>query len=365
MKYSRKIVAILMAAFSLSALSAPLLAEDKGSEGGIDMNSLLVHHLMDSVIWEWNIGGSKVYAGQAGWDSPKFIRRYTFKDADGKLYRYAGGLPMHITRRVMMIFLISGILILVLVGVSRAITKNPMRIGGKFTHMIEVLVQWVRNDIAEESMHHQSKGFQPYILTLFFFILALNLAGLFPPIGEGILKLNETISGHHHAAHGMGDTESGLIAIWPGMTATGDIAVTLALSLITVVMMWITGFRYQGYKFLWHVVPDGVPALLYLIMWPLEFLIGPIIKGVALTIRLLANMTGGHVIILALMTFIFQAKGLYLSGVGGIFGGAGVTAAALGGVIAIYFLEIMVAFLQAFIFSLLSSLFIGSMMHRH
>ena len=342
------------------------VASPVGAEGGHakkeppTLNEALVHHLMDSVIWEWNIGGKRVYQGEPGFADIQFVRRYTFRDESGRLYRYEGGLPMHITRRVMMIFVVSALLLLALIGVARRIAKDPFKIRGRFAGMIEVLVQWLRSDVVEESMGHHSKGFQPYIMTLFFFILALNLAGLMPPVGEAI----ELVSGHH-AEHGPGALTSPLVAIWPGMTATGDISVTLGLSVLTVLMMWITGFRYQGVRFLWHVVPNGVPVALYPLMWPLEFVIGPIIKGVALTIRLLANMTGGHVIILALMSFIFQVKVLFLSGIGGMIGAAGITAAALSGVIAIYFLEIMVAFLQAFIFSLLTSLFIGSMMHRH
>lgn len=353
MKFPNHILYLLLGAL---LFTAPVTSAYAGDE----LNSALVHHLMDTVIFEWHPGGQKVYEGHPAFKKTKYIRNYTFKEPDGRLYMYQGGFPMHITRRVMMLFVVSGFLMILLIGAARVIAKNPMRIPGRFASIIEVLVQWVRNDVADESMDGHSKGFQPFILTLFFFILALNLAGLFPPIGEAI-----ELAAGHHPDHGTGALSSAFIAIWPGMTATGDISVTLALSLITVIMMWVTGFRYQGVKFLWHVVPNGVPLPLYAIMWPLEFLIGPIIKGIALTIRLLANMTGGHVIILALMSFIFQAKGLYLSGIGGVFGGAGVTVAALSGVVAIYFLEIMVGFLQAFIFSLLTSLFIGSMMHRH
>jgi F-type H+-transporting ATPase subunit a len=88
-------------------------------------------------------------------------------------------------------------------------------------------------------------------------------------------------------------------------------------------------------------------------MWPLEFIIGPLAKGFALTVRLLANMTGGHVIILVLIGFIFQFKTLWIAPVSVV------------GATVIYMLEIFVAFLQAFIFALLSALFMGQMMHRH
>lgn len=214
-------------------------------------------------------------------------------------------------------------------------------------------------------MHSHGKGFEHLILSMFFFIFALNLVGLFPPIGEAVNTVYESVTHTHHDNHSLGTTEAPLIAVWPGITATGDVSVTLSLALIPTLLMWITGFRYQGFQFLWHSVPKGVPLLLFPLMWVLEFIVSPIAKGFALTIRLLANMTGGHVILLALVGFIFQAKALWFGGPIGIIGGAGITLASVGGSIAIYFLEILVAFLQAFIFAMLSSLFIGMFMHRH
>ncbi len=339
-------------------------AGDHGKSKGFDFVAKLEHHLNDSVIFEWNIGGTKVRPGEEGYKTPAFTRRYTFKDAEG-LYRYDGGLPMHITRRVMMMIIVGTLLTVILILIARRIAKNPYRVNGRAASMIEAAVLWIRKDLVEEGMHSHGKGFEHLILSLFFFIFALNLAGLFPPIGEGVNKIYEAVTHTHHDNHSAGSTEAPLIAVWPGITATGDIGVTLPLALMTTLLMWITGFRYQGFKFLWHSVPNGVPVALYPIMWPLEFIISPVAKGFALTIRLLANMTGGHVILLALVGFIFQAKALWFGGPIGIVGGAGITLASVAGSVAIYFLEILVAFLQAFIFAMLSSLFIGSVMHRH
>jgi F-type H+-transporting ATPase subunit a len=358
--------------FSLSDLAAaPNAAGDQastdaGEHGAVDFDflSILTHHLMDSVIFEWQIGGTKIRPGDEGYENPKFVRRYTFKDEQG-LYRYAGGLPMHITRRVMMMMIVAGILMLVVVAAARRIAANPTRINGKLPNALEAGFLWVRKDLVEEGMHGHSRSYEHLILSLFFFIFLCNLAGLFPPIGEGVVKAYEAITHTHHDNHSVGTTEHPLIAVWPGVTATGDISVTFALALIPTLMMWGIGFKYQGFKFLWHSVPNGVPLALFPIMWILEFVVSPIAKGFALTIRLLANMTGGHVIILALVGFIFQVKLMWFGGPVGVVGAAGITLASLGGAIAIYFLEILVSFLQAFIFAMLTALFVGSVMHRH
>ena len=363
-------VLLLFLFFLLRGLSLPLGAEEGGTNSkkdGFDLNYLLSHHLMDSVIWEWNLGGEKVYKDDPRFADPAFLRRYSFRDSEGRLYKYSGGLPLHFTRRVVQMILIGLLLVFLFSFAARRISRNPYRIAGRFSNMLESLFQWCRRGIADPSMRGDAKGFYSYILTLFFFLLFLNLAGLFPPLGEGIQKLWYSFSaeGEHVQHHGQGYTESSLIAFWPGITVTGDISVTLALALLTAIMIWVTGFRCQGSKYLWEVVPKGVPLALFPLLWPLEFLVGPLAKGFALSIRLLANMTAGHIIILALMGFIFQSANLWYGGLGSAIGAAGISLASISGVLAIYFLEIMVAFLQAFIFTLLTALFIGSAMHRH
>ena len=367
--YSRKSFVPLRVLFGVIVLVlaiSPLAAEPEAQGHGesFEFNPILVHHLMDSVIFELHLGGQKVRPGSPEFEAhTRFVKSYTFRDEQG-LYRWHGGVPMHITRRVMAMFIMGGVLFLLLFYAARRIAGNPRRINSKFANAIEALVQWMRAEVIEPSMEGHSRGFQPYILTLFFFILFCNLGGLLPPIGEAAVKIESAITGHHHE-HVTGATEPALLAIWPAITATGDISVTVTLSLITVLMIWITGFRYQGFQFLWTSVPGGVPIALFPLMWVLEFLVSPIAKGFALTIRLLANMTGGHVIILALLGFVFQVKSMWFGGPIGIFGAAGITLASVGGAIAIYFLEIMVGFLQAFIFAMLTALFVGSVMHRH
>ena len=196
---------------------------------------------------------------------------------------------------------------------------------------VEALVLFVRNDVAVANIGHGGEKFAPYILTLFFFILYCNVLGLLP---------------------------------W-GAAATGNIAVTAALALTAFLTIEISGFVAlgpKGYLKTIVMVPPGMTGigavLMAVIMTPVE-LIGKVVKPFALTLRLFANMTAGHFVILVLLGLIF------------VFGTApplirGVVA---GGAVALtlfmMFLELLVAFLQAYIFALLTSVFIGLMRHEH
>ncbi|HVH69028.1 MAG TPA: F0F1 ATP synthase subunit A [Gemmatimonadales bacterium] len=194
-----------------------------------------------------------------------------------------------------------------------------------FGAAIEAIVLFVRNDVAIANIGHGGEKFAPYILTLFFFILYCNLLGLVP---------------------------------W-GATPTGNLAVTGTLALTAFLTVEISGFRAlgpKGYLKTIVFVPPGVTGigavLMALIMTPIE-IIGKIVKPFALTLRLFANMTAGHFAILALLGLIF------------IFANWAVAAGSVAFVTFMMLLEILVAFLQAYIFALLTSVFIGMMQHAH
>jgi len=197
--------------------------------------------------------------------------------------------------------------------------------------MIEAMVLFIRNDVAIDSIGHGGEKFAPYILTLFFFILYCNLFGLMP---------------------------------W-GSTATGNLAVTGGLALTAFVTIEISGMRALGAKgYLKTIVfaPPGTTGITKVIvtgiMIPIE-IIGKLVKPFALCLRLFANMTAGHFVILSLLGLIF------LFGTGpaavrwGVAGGSGFF------VLFMMALELFVAFLQAYIFALLTSVFIGLMQHEH
>ena len=192
-----------------------------------------------------------------------------------------------------------------------------------FAGGIEAMVLYIRNEVIIPNVGHHGNGFVPFLLTLFFFILFCNLWGIFP---------------------------------W-GSTATGNVSVTATLALLTFFVVEGAGIRAQGVGYLgtifyWNKDLNIVlRVLLFLILSPIEF-IGKLTKPFALTIRLFANMTAGHIVVLALIGMIFSFKS--------IASGAPFLMA-----VAINMLELFVAFLQAFIFTLLSSVFIGQIREAH
>lgn len=335
---SKKSIGIALLVFSLPLTLYGADTHSHTNEKDFDLNEVIVHHLGDSPIFPLNLGGKKVFEGEEGYNPnyyPQFI------DSNGRKYYFEGGLDLHITRRVTMMWIGSIILLAIFIPAANLIARDPMKIPNRFASAVEALVTFVRDQIVDPSMHGHGKAYYHYMLSLFFFILAGNLLGIIPPIGE-ILTLF-TAEGHNHI----------LAKIWSGITFTGDIAVTMSLAILTFILIMGTGFAYQGIHFIPHSVPYGVPLALWPILWPLEFIVSPLAKCFALTVRLLANMTAGHVIILALLGFIFKFKTYAIVPISIV--GAG----------AIYVLEIFVAFLQAYIFVLLTSIFVGSVMHRH
>ncbi|EMJ93871.1 F0F1 ATP synthase subunit A [Leptospira alstonii] len=357
---------LIFFAFLVVFLPFQAFASEEVSHETFDLNEVIVHHLMDNAEFPFNVGGVKVFEGESGFDSTAAT---IFTDHEtGKRFHFVGGFDMHITKRVTMMWIVALLLFIIFIPAARIISKNPLQVQSRFANTVEVFVNFLRKDIVDESMHGHGHGYYHYIFTLFFFILFCNLMGLVPPVGE-LLVVGKDLGADlalkagwitpvpekliaAHGGHGSHDVP--LVAkLWSGITVTGDISVTMTLALLTMFLIYAAGFVHQGPKFIWHSVPNGVPLPLYLIMWPLEFIVSPMAKTFALTVRLLANMTAGHVIILALMGFIFQ------------FQSWGIVPVSIVGSGLIYVLEIFVAFLQAYIFVLLTSLFVGLSMHRH
>jgi F-type H+-transporting ATPase subunit a len=230
-------------------------------------------------------------------------------------------LDFSITKNVASMLLAVVLLFFILRKVARSYNKNNGVPKG-IQAFIEPLVLFVKDDVAKPNIGHKYGKYLPYLLSLFFFILINNLLGLLPGAAN----------------------------------VTGNIALTLVLSIFTLI---ITNF--SGSKMYWsHIFNPlgssmgwGAKIPLYLILLPIE-IVGIFIKPIALMIRLFANMTAGHIVILSLLSLIFMAQsGL---GTGGAFGVAPVSVAF---VLFMYMIELLVAFLQAYIFTLLTSLFIG------
>ena len=230
-------------------------------------------------------------------------------------------------------------------GNDRYVTRNP------FAHMIEVIAVYLRDQVVEPMLGRRTAAFMPFLWTLFFFILVNNLLGLFP-----IIEVVDLLSpkGWKHDGH--------LVYAPLGGTATQNLAVTGVLAVIACITFNLAGLRELGLKGYIAHHTGGVPmkpafypivALVFVIEMVGDFLIKP---G-ALAIRLFANMTAGHILLATLFMFIkmVAGKGLLLGGT--------VTLVSCLGAFAIYFLEIFVAFLQAFVFMFLTCVFISLLSH--
>ena len=218
---------------------------------------------------------------------------------------------MSITKHVVFLWLAAALLIIAL-GVV-AFQNSRRKVPRGFGNLIEVVIVFIRDEIALPNMGPGGMRYMPYLLTTFFFILLMNLLGLFPY----------------------------------GSSATANVNVTAGLAIIAFVMIQASALRAQGVKHYLAHMTGGVHWALWPIMIPIEVL-GLFTKPFALCIRLFANMTGGHLVILFLLGLIF------------IFARAPIIAPVpVAFAVAINMLEIFVAFLQAYVFTMLTSLFMG------
>jgi len=197
-----------------------------------------------------------------------------------------------------------------------------------FANFFESICQYLRKEVAEPALAHHTDRFIKYIWSVFFFVLTVNLVGLLP------------IS-----------SISPLFGLHIGGTATGNIWVTATLAVLTMLMMVLNGLRLGGKHYIAHFCPG--PLWLAPLLVPVE-LIGLAAKIFALAVRLFANMIAGHILLAVLVGFILTA-GTSMGYAGGLAIAVPVVLAS----VAINLLEIFVAFLQAFIFTFLTALFIG------
>lgn len=224
---------------------------------------------------------------------------------------------LSITRNVVQMILALTLLCWILIAVARrykrgeGVTSAPKGMQ----NLIEPVITFVRDEVAKPNLGRKYEKYLPYLLTVFFFILINNIFGLIPGTAN----------------------------------VTGNIAFTVVLGLISfVVILFSSNKHYWG-----HIInPPGVPGWVKVILVPVEIL-SVFIKPFALIIRLFANMVAGHIIIICLISLIFIFAGL------NVYAGWGTSVFSIAFTIFIYFIEILVAFIQAFIFSMLTAVFIG------
>jgi len=229
-------------------------------------------------------------------------------------------LDLSITNFVFFQWLVMIILFIFFKKASNAYKRKPNSAPRGIQNMFEVLVTYIRDEIVVPNIPSKNAVYRllPYFVTLFFFILGLNLIGLIP-------------GGH---------------------TATSSLGVTAALAVTAFIVINITSIKEAGLVNYFKHLLGGAPPWLFFIMIPIEIL-SMFIKPFALTIRLFANMTAGHVVLFALLGLIFYFKTILIS------------PAIVGFSVFIYFLELLVAFIQAYIFTMLTAIFVGLAIGEH
>lgn len=226
-------------------------------------------------------------------------------------------LDFSITKNVFSIFIGFASLLLIFFAVARGYKKNAGKAPKGIQSFLEPIILFVRDEIAIPNLGHKYERFMPYLLTVFFFIWFMNMLGLVP--------------------------------FFPGSAnVTGNIAVTMVLAVFTLVIILVNGNKnYWG-----HILNPPVPWWLKPLMIPVE-IIGIFTKPFALMIRLFANITAGHILVLSLLCLPFVFNASAVAGGSVIF------------TIFISLIELLVAFIQAFIFTILSALFIGMAIEEH
>jgi len=225
-------------------------------------------------------------------------------------------------------------------GHYRWVTKS------RFAHMVEVICSYLRTNTVEPLLHERTNKFMPFLWTVFFFILINNLLGLIP-----LLDMHNIIAGS--IAPDVVDSHRAFV----GGTATQSIYVTGALALIAGLVINFAGIRELGVGgYIKHLTAEA-PIFVWPIIIPIEIM-GTFIKPIALAIRLFANMTAGHILVAVLLGF--AAGGFTKLDIIGL--PVGIISSVA--VIAIYFLELFVAFLQAFVFMFLTTVFISLLAHH-
>ena len=292
----------------------PLLNSAAETQGGeFDIKEMILHHLADSPTWE------------APWGE---VHLPQFAPVQIGPISLDFSITKHVLFMAVAALLVMILLILAGIDAKRERASGARRGPKGAANVVEAFILFLRDEVAIKNIGHGGEKYVPYIVTVFFFILFCNLLGLLP---------------------------------W-GASPTGNLSVTASLALLTFLIVEFSGMRAlgaAGYARTIFFVPHGVPALMkpimLVIMTPVE-LLGKLAKPFALTIRLYANMTAGHAVVLAFTGMLVLA---------GIAGTIWVAPAPILMAIGILLLEIFVAFLQAYIFAMLSSVFIGLIRHAH
>ncbi len=343
----------------MALLFAPLMrcdaASHGSSDGKVDVKGVIFGHIKDSYEWHLTTIGDKhvtislpviVYSEKSGWNlfsSGVFHKQEEYngfrisvsEDNEGKIVEldemgneHRPLIDISITKNVLAVFINSILLVLLVLYTARWYKRHDVRkeAPGGFVGIMEMLITMLIDDVIKPNVGEGYRRYTPYLLTVFFFIFLSNLMGLLP--------------------------------VFPGgANVTGNIAVTLALALCTFLVVNFMGNKEYYKEIFWPDVPTWLKVPVPLM--PLIELFGVFVKPFALTIRLFANILAGHTALLAFVCIIFitMSVNTYI--------GSGMTVVSVFFTVFMNFLELLVAFIQAFVFTILSSVFIGLSRPEH
>ena len=305
----------------LDAHSFDIMVTKEGKHIGLPLPVIFydsangLHTMMSSAFHH----GEKVVESKGGYY--KLFHEKIYKtDASGTInldeHQHATNekvMDFSITKTVLMVLVTALLMIFIFGGIAKSYKNSLVPTGaGK---ILEPVILFIRDDIAKPNIGPKYKKYMSYLLTIFFFILFLNVFGLLPF----------------------------------GINVTGNIAITAALAIFTFLITQFTANKNYWQHIFWM---PGLPLPMKIVMMPIE-IIGMFIKPFALLIRLFANMTAGHIVIMSLIAMIYVFKNVI----------AGVAFPFL--TFVLYLLEILVAFLQAYIFTMLSAVYFGMANEEH
>ncbi|MBT8256898.1 MAG: F0F1 ATP synthase subunit A [Bacteroidia bacterium] len=309
-------------------VSVPLPVILWTNEGLVTFMSSEFHHDEDGkVVVEKKGQKLTYYHGKIYYanDSADASGKYVSVDEEGHATN-ARMLDLSVTKNVFSMLMSMIVLMLIFIGSARAYKKSENNIPRGIARFTEPLILFVKNDIAIPNIGEKKhKKFLPYLLTIFFFIWINNIFGLIP-----FFPFSANLS--------------------------GNIAFTFALACLTFIITTLNGNKDYWKHIFWM---PGVPVPMKLFLAPIE-LIGVFTKPIALFIRLFANITAGHIVILALISLIFVFRNMY-----GDVAGYAVSPVSVAFVVFISLIEILVVAIQAYIFTILSALYFGMATAEH
>jgi F-type H+-transporting ATPase subunit a len=265
------------------------------------------------------------------------------------------GIDFSVTKHVLMLWIVATIVFVLVTATVRRFIRQDKPVPTGFMTVLEIIVEFVRDSIVEPNVGRKwTKTWTPVILTIGLFIFTANLIGVIP-IFDVVGLANHVIQ--------PGEESFLAQVVHGGTTATGNFNVTAALATISFFLIIIAGAKaHHGViNHFKNLIPHGVPTFVYPILIPIEIM-GMFVRPFALMARLAANMTGGHIALLAIISFVFMFAQQFSAAVG-ITVGALVSVPMAVGISALE--AIVVVPVQAYVFTLLTAVFIGMAIHAH